>query len=205
MENKRRVGIMGGTFDPIHNGHLVLAERAYEQFNLEHILFLPSGNPPHKRERFGGASDADRLEMVRLAIGGNAHFVLDDEEMYRNGYSYTKDTLRILNEVHPDTEFYFIIGADSLMAFDTWMNPECIAKLCVLVAAVRDGLDHTAMYETMAQLKERYGADVRLLETPELDIASSRLRAWCREGRSLRYYVPDSVYEYISANHLYQE
>ena len=140
QSSKRRVGIMGGTFDPIHIGHLMLAECAYEQFQLEKIMFMPSGNPPHKRNRTDGASDEQRTEMVRLAIADNVRFVLDTEEMERKGLSYTNETLRRLNEKHPDTDYYFIIGGDSLMAFDTWKNPEVICQNCILVAAVRDQL-----------------------------------------------------------------
>ena len=103
-EKKRhRIGLMGGTFDPIHIGHLMLAECAYEQFDLEQVLFLPSGNPPHKRTRVG-ASDQQRMDMVRLAIDANPHFALDSEEMYRSGYTYTNDTLEILTAQHPDTD-----------------------------------------------------------------------------------------------------
>ncbi|MEI3194305.1 MAG: nicotinate (nicotinamide) nucleotide adenylyltransferase [Lachnospiraceae bacterium] len=116
---------MGGTFDPIHIGHLILAECAYEQFQLEQVLFLfPAGNPPHKDKRKVGATDAHRIDMVRLAIEGNPHFMLDPEEMLRQGYTYTKDTLNLLTQQHPDIDYYFIIGADSLMAFDTWYHPE---------------------------------------------------------------------------------
>ncbi len=202
--SRRRIGIMGGTFDPIHIGHLMLAECAYEQFRLEKVLFLPSGNPPHKRNRPDGASDEDRLEMVRLAISDNPHFVLDHEEMEREGDTYTYETLEILNRLHPDTDYYFIIGGDSLMAFDTWMHPELIAQRCILVAAVRDQLDQETMKQRMIQLNTKYGADIRLLRTPDLDIASSSIRLWCREERSVRYYVPDPVREYILAHNLYR-
>ena len=127
-QTRRRVGLMGGTFDPIHIGHLMLAECAYEQFQLEQVLFLPAGNPPHKDKRKVGATDAQRIDMVRLAIEGNPHFKLDPEEMLRKGYTYTKDTLNLLTQQHPDIDYYFIIGADSLMAFDTWYHPEEICR-----------------------------------------------------------------------------
>lgn len=202
-EGRLQIGIMGGTFDPIHIGHLMLAERAYEQFQLEKILFLPSGNPPHKQQRPDGASDRDRLEMVRLAIADNPHFVLDEEEMDREGFTYTYETLQILRKLHPDTDYYFIIGADSLMAFHTWMRPDLIAQNCVLVVAVRDQIDTDTICARMDELRDRYQADIRLLGTPDVDIASSQLRAWCRENRSIRYYVPDSVRAYIETNRLY--
>lgn len=201
---RRRVGLMGGTFDPIHIGHLLLAECAYEQFGLEQVLFLPTGNPPHKDKKMMGASDADRAEMVRLAIDGNPHFALDPEEMQRQGFTYTHDTLEILTRRHPDTDYYFIIGADSLMAFDTWYRPEGICANCILAVAVRDQLDTGTIRMKMQELEERYHARVFLLQTPDVDIASSRLRALRMQRRSIRYYVPDPVLQYIEEHALYQ-
>ena len=204
-EKKRhRIGLMGGTFDPIHIGHLMLAECAYEQFDLEQVLFLPSGNPPHKRTRVG-ASDQQRMDMVRLAIDANPHFALDSEEMYRSGYTYTNDTLEILTAQHPDTDYYFIIGADSLMAFDTWYRPDGICAHCILAVAVRDQLATEMLTEKMDELREKYQARIFLLQTPDVDIASRRLREMCREGRSIRYYVTDEVFAYIRDNQIYKE
>ncbi len=202
-ENNQRVGIMGGTFDPIHMGHLILAECAYEQCQLDRVLFLPSGNPPHKKERPDGAGDAHRVEMVRLAIADNPHFVLDGEEMKRSGYTYTCDTLRAMKQKHPDTEYYFIIGGDSLMAFDTWRNPAEICRYCVLLVAVRDQLPRQKVEQRMEELRSKYNARIELLQTPDLDISSSRLRSMCRHSRSIRYFVPDEVLEYIAAESLY--
>lgn len=202
--SKRRVGIMGGTFDPIHIGHLMLAECAYEQFHLEKVLFLPSGNPPHKRNRVDGASDEQRMEMVQCAIADNPRFELETEEMERKGLTYTNETLQRLKKQQPDTDFYFIIGGDSLMSFDSWKNPEIICQNCILVAAVRDQLAIETMQEKMAELKERFGAVIHLLKTPDVDISSSSLRAWCRDHRSIRYYVPESVRQYILQNHVYE-
>lgn len=200
---RHRVGIMGGTFDPIHIGHLILAECAYEQFHLEAVQFLPSGNPPHKADRVDGAADEERLAMVSLAIRGNPHFSLDAEEMRRTGYSYTSDTLISLRKQHPDTDYYFIIGADSLLSFDSWREPEIICRNCVLLAAVRDQFSISAMEEKMRELRQRYGAEIFLLHTPVIDISSTELRAWRREGRSLRYYVPDAVLDYIARKDIY--
>lgn len=200
---RRRVGIMGGTFDPIHIGHLILAECAYEQFHLDTVQFLPSGNPPHKTDRRDGASDEERLAMVALAIRDNPHFTLDAEEMRRTGYSYTSDTLVALRERNPDTDYYFIVGADSLMSLDTWRAPDVISRNCVLLAAVRDQFSIAEMEEQAARLHERYGAQIRFLRSPELDISSTDLRARCRDGRSLRYYIPDDVIAYIRQSGIY--
>ena len=119
-KTNRKIGIMGGTFDPIHIGHLILGEAAYEQFGLDEVWFLPAGNPPHKRNRAGQAKDAQRVEMVRRAIASNPHFVLCTKEMEDEGYTYSYRTLEAMRKEHPGTEFYFIIGADSLFYFDEW-------------------------------------------------------------------------------------
>lgn len=196
---------MGGTFDPIHIGHLILAECAYEQFRLDTVLFLPSGNPPHKTDRTDGATDAERLEMVALAIRDNPHFSLDSEEMQRGGYSYTSDTLVSLRKRHPDTDYFFIIGADSLLSFDTWHEPEIICRNCALLAAARDRLPVSAMEEKIGELKKLYGAEIHLLYTPNIDISSTDLRFRRQEGRSLRYYVPDAVLQYIEQKEIYRD
>lgn len=201
----RRVGIMGGTFDPIHIGHLILAECAYGQFQLDTVRFMPSGNPPHKTDRAGGATDEERLEMVRLAIRDNPHFSLDAEEMRRIGFSYTSDTLAALKRQNPDVDYYFIIGADSLFSFDAWHEPEVISRNCVLLTAVRDGRSISAMEEKIEELRVRYGARIHLLETPNLAVSSTDLRFWRQEGRSLRYYVPDAVLEYMEQRGIYRD
>ena len=203
-QTRRRVGLMGGTFDPIHIGHLMLAECAYEQFQLEQVLFLPAGNPPHKDKRKVGATDAQRIDMVRLAIEGNPHFALDPEEMLREGYTYTKDTLNLLTRQHPDTDYYFIIGADSLMTFDTWYHPEEICRDSILAVAVRDQMSQEKIQEKMHELEEKFQARIYLLQTPDVDIASRRLRQMHSQKRSIRYYVTDPVWQYIEEHALYQ-
>lgn len=199
---RRKIGIMGGTFDPIHIGHLILGESAYMQFGLDKVLFMPSGNPPHKQKRDGAANE-QRVEMVRRAIQDNSHFELSLEEMHPDGYTYTKETLSRLTKEHPDTDYYFIMGADSLLEFDTWKCPEEIAKLCIIVAAVRDGLNTEEMDHAIGHVRERYGADVRKLTSPNLDISSHMIRKWVREGQSIRYYVPEAVRNYIYGNGVY--
>jgi nicotinate-nucleotide adenylyltransferase len=202
-DGRKRVGIMGGTFDPIHIGHLILGECAYEQFGLDQVLFMPSGNPPHKATRQDGAGRQARLEMTALAIADNPHFSVDLEEIFRSGYTYTNETLQILKRMHPDTDYYFIIGGDSLMALDSWRKPDIICQNCVLLVAVREDAELASMKEQIARLKSRYGADIHLLHTPRIDVSSTQLRDWCRQHRSLRYYIPDSVIQYIEANHVY--
>jgi len=198
----RKVGILGGTFDPIHMGHLILAQQAFEQFQLDRVLIMPGGNPPHKKNA-GGADAADRAQMVRLAIEGNPAFELSEEDLHTEGYSYTRLLLRRMKEMSPDTDFFFIMGADSLMAFDTWNGPEEICSLCTLAVAVRDSMDTAELEEQIERAEKRYSADIRLLSTPNIDIASHVIRQRVKEGRSIRYYVPDSVRTYIQSQGLY--
>ena len=203
-EYSRKIGILGGTFDPIHTGHLMLAEEAFCQLELDKVWIMPNGNPPHKQSRAGGASDRDRTEMVRLAISYNDHFELSLEEMNRREMHYSYHTLEDLKRRFPDTVFYFIIGADSLFTFDSWMKPERICRTCILAAAVRD---HSAMEEMEKQadrLREKYGAQIVLLENPNIDISSSWIRSRASKGHSIRYYVPEPVRNYILERNIYR-
>jgi len=201
----KKVGIMGGTFDPIHIGHLILGESAFHQFGLDKILFMPSGNPPHKQQRQGGASNEERIEMVRRAIAANEHFELSLEEMHEQGYIYTKETLKRLREQNPDTEYYFIMGADSLMSFETWRDPQEICRLCVIVVAVRDHMSTEELDRQMKHLRELFHADIRKLSSLNIDISSRTIRNWTAQGRSCRYYLPDAVISYIEQQGIYQE
>ncbi|MBQ6321924.1 MAG: nicotinate-nucleotide adenylyltransferase [Lachnospiraceae bacterium] len=202
---KRRVGIMGGTFDPIHIGHLILGEKAHEQFQLDEVLFMPSGNPPHKQNRRGRAGNKERVELVSRAIMDNPHFSLSLEEMHDEGYTYTRQTLEKLTAQNPDTEYYFIMGADSLLSFHTWKDPQEICRLCVLVVATRDHLPQKELDRKIAEVSETYHANIQKLSTLNIDVSSHMLRQWIYEGRSCRYYMPVPVIEYIRKEGLYLE
>ena len=204
METRRkRIGIMGGTFDPIHIGHLILGERTYEQLNLDKILFMPAGNPPHKQNRVGRATDAQRVAMVERAISGNPHFELSLIEMNDKGFTYTYHTLETLKEQNPDTDYYFIIGADSLYDFTKWREPARICRTCTIVAAVRDHVPEQKLDKQMEYLSELYKGRFISLNTLNIDISSQQLREWHQKGKSLRYYVPDAVIDYIDRNKIY--
>ena len=201
----KKIGIMGGTFDPIHMGHLILGEKAYEQLGLDKVLFMPCGNPPHKRNRKGRATDEQRAEMVRLAIKDNPHFELSLIEMHEEGYTYTYRTLEQLNAANPDTEYYFIIGADSLYNFDTWREPGRICQEAVLVVATRD---HTPLKELDQQMKllaQKYNGKFIRLDTMNIDVSSHQIRQWISEEKSLKYYVPDKVISYMKENGIYRK
>ena len=200
----RKVGIMGGTFDPIHIGHLILGENAYLQFGLDKVVFMPSGNPPHKKDRDGG-TDLQRMDMVKLAIASNTHFEISDIEMNEEGYTYTYRTLEKLVKEHPDTEYYFIIGADSLFYFDTWNNPQRIADACTLVVATRNHTSDEKLDEKIEFVRKRFNANIEKLDTENIDCSSSQIRSWIKEGHTVKYYVPDTVINYIHTYHVYAE
>lgn len=202
-EKRKKIGIMGGTFDPIHVGHLILGEKAYEQLHLDKVWFMPSGNPPHKQNREGCASDEQRVEMVKRAISGNPHFELSLIEMNEEGYTYTYRTLETLKEQNPDTDYYFIIGADSLYNFATWKEPARICAACTIVAASRNHIPVRSLDQQMTYLSQQYQGCFIRLDTMNIDVSSRHLRQWLKEGRSLRYYVPDDVISYIRENHIY--
>ena len=200
----KKKGIMGGTFDPIHIGHLILGENACLQFGLDSVLFMPSGNPPHKPHRPGRATTDQRVEMVRLAIADNPHFELSLAETHDQGYTYTKETLRRLTAENPDTDYYFIMGADSLFQFEHWKEPGEICQLATLVVAVRDHVSDEKLNEQILHLKETLGARIEKLDTPNIDISSETLCSWIFSEHSRRYYVPDPVISYIEKERIYR-
>ena len=195
---------MGGTFDPIHMGHLILGEQSFEQLHLDKVLFMPSGNPPHKRNRAGRASDGQRVDMVRLAIEDNPHFELSLAEMHETGYTYTYRTLEELKEQNPDTDYFFIIGADSLFTFDEWKEPTRICRACTLVVAVRDHASSDELNQEIKRLSAKYEGHFTLLDTMNIDVSSHQIRSWVSEGKSLKYYIPDPVISYMKENGIYR-
>lgn len=197
-----KIGIMGGTFDPIHYGHLMIAENAAEQFGLDQIWFMPNGNPPHKRNS-NITSAEHRCAMVELAITGNPRFTLSRREVDADGVCYTYETLASLHKECPDDRFYFIMGADSLSEFESWRNPDIICQNAVILAAVRDLTDDGALQDQIRHLTEKYQAEIFRIQTPNFSISSHNIRKRCAEQTSIRYLLPDRVREYIAVNNLY--
>jgi nicotinate-nucleotide adenylyltransferase len=194
-----RLGIFGGAFDPIHNGHLLLAEQCREQCQLDEVWFVPTNIPPHKKA--GSLSpDADRVEMLKLATAGRPEFVVSEIELQREEVSWTVDTLRLLHEQRPDDELFFLIGADSLRDFPTWKEPEAIAELATVVAVNRG---EASLEELTVGLRPELAASVRLVTMPGSSISSTDLRSRVSAGKSIRYLVPRAVEEFISARKLY--
>ncbi|MDO4332101.1 MAG: nicotinate-nucleotide adenylyltransferase [Eubacteriales bacterium] len=198
----KRIGIFGGTFNPIHNGHLILAEAARQNCCLEEVLLIPSGCSYMKdqREILPGKI---RLEMARLAALDNPYFTVSDIEINRAGYSYTSETLKQLRRKMPDARLYYIIGADTLFHMENWKNPEQIFSDCVLVAAVRDGWENARMERQISYLTDKYHADIRLLPSLHIEISSTEIRNRCRKNLSIRYLVPESVRLFLEQNGYY--
>ena len=199
------IGIMGGTFDPIHNGHLMLGRQAYEEYHLDEVWFMPSGNPPHKKDHL--VTDAAlRCKMVRLAIEGFPKFRLSEFEVQRAGNTYTAETLQLLHLRYPEHRFYFIVGADSLYEIENWFHPEQVMSQTILLAAGREYADAPRnMEEQIAYRKEKYKADIRMLHCREMDISSNELREMESHGHRISRYVPRSVENYIQIHKLYQD
>ena len=196
-----RLGIMGGTFDPIHNGHLVAAEQAFDDLGLDLVVFMPAGRPAFKQDK-DVTTGEDRYAMTLLATSDNPHFVSSRFEIDRDGVTYTADTLRLMRGLYPDNvRFYFITGADAVADIVTWRDAEDIAKLARIVAATRPGYDLSIAHEAIE--KSGLPFDVTYLEIPALAISSTYLRARAEMGQSLRYLTPDSVSGYIRKHGLY--
>lgn len=197
----RRIGLFGGTFDPVHLGHLVLAEQCYEQAELDVVWFVPAGTPPHKGD-LSVSAPKHRMEMLNLAISGTPHFALCAIELERAGLSYTVETLAQLQTLHPSDEFELIVGADMLADFRNWREPERIASLCRLIAVNRG--DDVAGVQTLAvQLQNDLQARIRVIEMPAIDISATDIRRRAKAGKSIRFLTPRGVEMYIAANRLY--
>lgn len=200
-----KIGIMGGTFDPIHNGHLMLGEYAYKEFQLDQIWFMPNGNPPHKSNDTIESQTKNRVEMVKRAIAGIDYFVLQPYEVDNKAVHYSYKTLEYFKKVYPEHEFYFIIGADSLFTLEKWVHPEILLKNCIMLAAYRDEKGTEDMLAQIQFLNKKYDGDIRLLNTPNVDISSSEIRARIKEGKSIYDCVPSSVFDYIKQKQLYRD
>lgn len=200
-----KIGIMGGTFDPIHNGHLMLGRYARDLFGLDEIWFMPNGNPPHKADETIESQTKHRVEMVRLAIQEEKQFLLELYEVNRKEVNYSYLTMEHFKEVYPEHEFYFIIGADSLFSLERWKCPDRLLKTCVVLAAYRDGKSQEEMDAQIQYLNQKYDADIRLLNTPDVDISSTEIREKLKEDAYIRSIVPEAVYQYIMKNHLFKD
>ena len=200
-----KIGIMGGTFDPVHIGHLLLGEFAYEEFGLDEIWFMPTGNPPHKKTEYTEEALHHRIEMVKLAVSDVPYFKVCLYEAETEEHSYTYSTMQEFNRRYPENDFYFILGADSLFAIEEWRNFQEIFPTCTILAAMRDDKDVQSMHDQIDYLSSRYGARIELLRAPLVEISSTVIRRRASRGLSARYMVPDRVAGYIAEHKLYRQ
>ncbi|RHV88019.1 nicotinate-nucleotide adenylyltransferase [Clostridium sp. OF09-36] len=199
-----KIGIMGGTFDPIHNAHLMLGRQALKEYHLDEIWFMPSHNPPHKTDhRVTGTKD--RCEMVKLAIAGEPRFRFSDFEISRAGNTYTAQTLKLLKEAYPKHTFFFIVGADSLYHIESWYHPEEVMHQVTILAAGRECEDASCtLEEQAAYLIKKYGAAIFLLHSDTMEVSSQELREREMNGGRIHNLVPENVERYIEEHGLYQ-
>lgn len=197
-----RLGLFGGTFDPVHFGHLILAEQCREQCALDQVWFLPSGNPPHKTVT-GVTPGRARAEMLELAVAGQPQFVVNRIELSRTGKSYTYETLEQLHEEDAERELLFLIGGDSLAELPTWRNPERIAELATIVAVNRGDRPLPEMAALRRQFGEKIASSIRQATMPGIDLSASDIRRRVRRGQSIRFMTPRPVEAYIAEHGLY--
>ncbi len=200
---KRKIGICGGTFNPIHVGHLILAENAYEQLGLDKVVFMPTGIS-YLKPQDDILSGELRAKLIDIAIKDNEHFCLSMHEVNKGGNSYTNETLSEIRILHPDDEIYFLCGEDTLYSIETWAKPEVIFANCRLVVARRGADSNDEMYSKATALKDKFNADIIFLNTSNIEIASREIRSRISEGRSVKYYLPAEVEKYIINNKLYK-
>lgn len=197
-----KIGIMGGTFNPIHNVHLIMAEEARRQFGLNEVWFMPSGTPPHKDKRFI-ASGEHRKRMIQHAIQENPHFEFSDLEIKRDGITYTRDTLRFLRKKMPQDAFYFILGGDSLAQMDSWCDPAYIFENCHVLAANREETENGEIQKWISFYEKKYNAKISEIQMPSITISSEMIRNKIQSGKSVSDYCPAVVERYIRLNGLY--
>ncbi len=201
-----RIGIMGGTFNPIHTGHLLLAEHAMETAELDQVWMIPTGCSYLKRkEGITILPGAERCEMVKLAIAGNDRLRCLDMEIRRPGNSYSYETMEQLKREYPGNRFFFICGADCLYTMEHWKCVDRLFAACTVLAAVRGDADIAGMQEKITALEMRFGAQIRLLPFRRIEISSSEIRERRRKGLSVRYLVPEAVRVYMEEKGLYQD
>lgn len=198
-----KLGILGGSFDPIHNGHLLMAQYAIEQLKLDQIIFLPTFKPPHKAgDKLSNFED--RINMLEIAFDKRREFILSTLESKRSGLGYTYDSLRIFAKKYPKAELFFLIGADSLMHIEKWYRSEDLLKDFSFGVAPRPGRSKEEMKAIIDRLAQKYSARIYLLDSPYIEISSTGLRQRVKEAKPLKYHLPKAVEDYIYEQMLYR-
>ncbi|MDK2794145.1 MAG: nicotinate-nucleotide adenylyltransferase [Caldanaerobacter sp.] len=205
MERELRLGIMGGTFDPIHYGHLVTAEAVRDEFKLDKVIFVPAGNPPHKVKR-KVTDKKHRYLMTILATITNPFFEVSSIEIDREGYTYTIDTIKEFKKMYGEkTLFYFITGADAVLEILTWKNADELLRLCYFVATTRPGIEGNKIDQELDKIRKLYGDVIYKVTVPSLAISSTDIRERVAKGRPIKYLLPEPVERYIQKYKLYKE
>ncbi|WP_130806565.1 nicotinate-nucleotide adenylyltransferase [Senegalia massiliensis] len=199
----KKLGIMGGTFNPIHIGHLMIAEQSRKKFNLDKVIFIPTGSPPHKDEK-QLANALDRYIMTILATSDNNNFMVSDIETNRYKTSYTVDTLELLSQKYKDSELFFITGADSILDIENWKNTNKLLNICTFIAATRPGYNVENVMAQIRKLEEKYNKKISYLTIAPVDISSTQIRKRIFEGETIKYMTPDPVINYIYNKNLYK-
>lgn len=194
-------GIMGGTFDPIHLGHLLIARAALDELGLHQVIFLPDGDPPHKQPM---ATKSERLEMVRLACEGEPRFVVSDMELTREGRTYTVDTLMALKAKRPDADLCYLVGADTFLLFPSWRTADKVARLCRMAIVMRPGSSVEEVKAAQQAFMTDYGLKSTLLKAIGLPLSSSMVREAAASGAPFADMVPEKVADFIKQRGLYQ-
>jgi len=200
-----RIGIMGGTFDPIHYGHLAAAEAARVEFGLSKVIFIPAGSPPHKQSQ--KISDAEhRYSMTALATSSNSGFEVSRLEVDKAGITYTFNTMKELRSIYGEAPaIYFITGADAVLELLTWYKIGELLTLCKFIAVTRPGFDIRKLEQKIAEITSKYDGEIICLEVPLLEISSTDIRERIRNGKPVKYLLPEEVEAYIHKNGLYKE
>ena len=203
LKKCKSFAILGGTFDPIHLGHIKTAKSILALTSVEKILFIPLGNPPHKDEN-NVSSAYHRLNMLNLAVEGEKDFLISTMEIERNGKTYTIDTIKELKKLLGNTiKFFFIIGTDELLLINTWKNYEELLKICSFIAVKRPGYKDKLLEDAVACLTKNYDANIRIFEIPPVDVSSSEIRKNIKNGISIKGLIDEKVLNYIKENNLY--
>jgi nicotinate-nucleotide adenylyltransferase len=199
----QKIGIFGGSFNPIHIGHLIAAQETLDAMKLDKVIFIPAGNPPHKSQRNLAAAE-DRYDMVKLAIQNNPGFEISSMEMERSGKTYSFDTLKELKEQCKDIDMHFIIGFDTLKELHTWRNIQGIFDIVSFVVVNR-GNEALEIKQWIEDRVRTYGGTIEYVPIPDIEISSTDIRHRIQDGRSIKYLVPDTVEQYIKSRGLYMD
>lgn len=198
-----KIGILGGSFDPVHNGHLNMAEKAYQEYGLDEVWLIPAGHSPNKDESRMTPAD-ERLAMCRIAAESRSYLKASDIEVASSERSYTYRTLQKLKELHPEDDFYFIMGADSLDYFEKWKHPEIISSLSYILVVNRDAFREQDLLDKIAAIQKLFPADIRIVHCEKYPVSSHEIRERLFHGKDVSEWLDDKVLSYLKEQKLYE-